>query len=185
MFYQNGKLGLQEVANRIIDQELSQPLEVEAVETKNHDIEQKIQLLVPCSGKQRHQLQSKMKKQLKRNLPDDMKTTISCKSTKLSTKFPVKDKTGFQHRHNIVYYGKCPSERFKDDYFGETKRPIVEGIKDHNSRDNSSHLLKHARENNHNYQSNFKQKISESLFIRQLKSRLNVNEKSVMSHLFN
>ena len=120
----------------------------------------------------------------------------------MSIKFLVKDKTGFQHRYNIVYYGKCPSEgckddynivyygkcpseRFKDDYFGETKRPIVEGIKDHNSKDNSSHLLKHAHENNHNYQSKFKQKISESLFIKQLKSRLNVNEKSGMSHLFN
>ena len=77
-------------------------LEVEAVETKNYDTEQKIQLLVPYSGKQGYQLLSKLKKKLERTLADN----ISYKSTKLSTKFPVKDKTYFQHKHSIVYYGK-------------------------------------------------------------------------------
>ena len=135
------------VVNHIIDQELLQPLEVETVETKKHDTEQKIQPLVPYSGKQGHQLLLKMKKQLKRNLSNDIKTMISYRSTKLSTKFPVKDKTDFQHKHNVVYYGKCPNEACTDDYVDETKRRTVERIKDHNSKDNSSHLLKHACEN--------------------------------------
>ena len=116
----------------------------------------------------------------------------------MSTKFPVKNKTHFQRKHNIVYYGKCPNEGCKDEYVGETKRCTVERIKDHNSKDNSSHLLKHACENGHiivwekdfqilgnNYQSNFKRKISESLFIKQLKPTLNVNKKSITLHLFN
>ena len=90
------------VVNHIIDQELLQPLEVETVETKDHNTEQKIQLLVPYSGKQRHQLLSKMKKQIKRNLPDDIKIMISLQSTNLSTKFPVKGNTDFQEKHNIV-----------------------------------------------------------------------------------
>ena len=94
---------------------------------------------------------------------------ISCKSTKLSTKFPVKDNADFQQKDNVVYYGKCHNEGCKDDDIGETKRRIVERIKDRNSKDNSSHLLK--RENRHihvwekdfqilgnNYQSNFKRK---------------------------
>ena len=115
--------------------------------------------MIPHSGKQGHQILSKMKKQLKRTLLDDIKTTIGNKSTKLSA--------------------------------GKTKRHIVERIKDHNSKYNSSHLLKYARGNGNflilgnNYQSNFKQKIRESLFIRQLKTMLNVNEKSLMLHLFN
>ena len=83
------------VVNHIVDQELSQPLEVETVETKNRDTGQKIQLLVSHSGKQGHQLVLKMKKQSKRNLPYDIKTMISYKSIKLSTKFPVKDKQVF------------------------------------------------------------------------------------------
>ena len=58
--------------------------------------------------------------------------------------------------------------------------------------------MKHACENGHihvwekdfqtlgnNYQSNFKRKISEPLFIRQLKPTLSVNEKSVPLYLFN
>ena len=93
------------VANHIIDQELLQPLEVEAVETKSHDTEQKIQLLVPYSGKQKHQPLSKMKKQLKRTLPDNIKTMISYRSANLSTKFTVKDKKDFHHRHNAGYFG--------------------------------------------------------------------------------
>ena len=81
----------------------------------------------------------------------------------------------------------------QDDYVGETKRCIVETIKDHNSKDNSSNLLKHTRENVHthvwekdfqilgnNYQSNFKRKISESL-----NPTLIVNEKLITIHLFN
>ena len=58
----------------------------------------------------------------------------------------VKDKTDFQYKHNVIYYGKCLNKGYKSDYVGETKRDIVEKIKDHNSKDNSSHLLKHARE---------------------------------------
>ena len=139
-----------------------------------------------------------MKKQLKVNLPDDIKAMIGYRSTKLSTKFLVRDKTDFQHKHNVLYYGKCSNEGCKDDYVGETKRRIVQRIKDHNSKDNSSHLLKHGRENGHthvwekdfqilgnNYQSNFKQKRSESFYIKQLKPTLNVNEKSITLHLFN
>lgn len=87
--------------NHIFDQELLQTLEVEVVKTKNHNTEQKIQVLLPHSGKQGHQLASKANKQFERTLPDDIKRLIGCKSRKLSTKFPVKDKTYFPHRHNV------------------------------------------------------------------------------------
>ena len=71
--------------------------------TKSQDKEEKIQVLVPYSGKQGHQLLSKTKKQLIRTLLDDI-TMISYKSTKLSTKFPVKNKTDFQHKHNVIFH---------------------------------------------------------------------------------
>ena len=104
---------------------------------------------------------------------------ISYKSTKLSTKVPVKDKTDFHHKNNVVYHSKCPSEGCHEKYIGET---ITERIQDHNNRDKFSHLLKDAREKGHNhvwennfeilgnnYQSNINRKVSESLYIRQLK----------------
>ena len=162
-------------------------LEAEAVETKT---EQKIQLLVLYSGKHGHQLIPKKKKQLKRTLPDHFNTMISYKSSTLSTKFLRKHKTDFHHKHNAVYYGKRPKAGCKDDYERETKRRIVERIKDHNNKNNSSHILNHAHENSHthvwekdfqissnNYQSNVKPKISESLVIKRLKATLNLNEK--------
>ena len=70
----------------------------------------------------------------------------------------------------------------KDDYIGETDRRVFERVIDHNKRDKKSPLLKHSRDKLHthvweydfkllgnNHQSNTKRKISESLFIRQLK----------------
>ena len=146
--------------------------------------------MVPYSGNQGHKLLSKMKKQLKKTLPEDVNTMISYKRIKRSTKFPVKYKTDFQHKNNVVYPSKCRSEGCYENYIGETNRRIVERIQDHNDRDKNSHLLKHAREKGHthvwendfkilgnNCQSNIKRKISESLFIRQLKPTLNANEK--------
>ena len=153
---------------------------------------------MPHSGNHSHKLLSKMKKQLKKTLPEDVNTMISYKSTKLSTKFPVKDKTDFQHKNSIVYHSKCLSDGCRENYTGETNRCIARSIQDHNNRDKNSHLLKHACEKGHtqvwendfktlgnNYQSNIKRKISESLYIRQLKPILNVHEKSIPLHLFN
>ena len=64
--------------------------------------------------------------------------------------------------------------------------------------DKNSHLLKHSREKNHQhvwendfkvlgntYCSNFKRKITEALFIKQLKPSLNVKEKSIQLQLYN
>ena len=75
----------------------------------------------------------------------------SYKSTKVSTKFPVKDKTDFQHKNKGVYHSKCPSQGCHENYIEETNRHIVERIKDHNHRDKNSHLLKHAHEKGHTH----------------------------------
>ena len=69
---------------------------------------------------------------------------------------------------------------------------------DHNKRNKSSHLLKHAHENQHtqvwkddfkilngNYKISVKRKICEALYIRTLKSTLNAKEKSVRLELYN
>ena len=107
--------------------------------------------MVLYSGNQGNKLLSKMKKQLKKTLSEDVNTMISYKSTKLSTKFPVKDKTDFQHKNNVVYHSKCPSEGCRENYIGETNRRIAERIKDHNNSGKNSHLLKHARQKRHTH----------------------------------
>ena len=186
------------VVNNIIDQELSQPGQQETTKHQSKETQQTLPLMVPYSGNHGHKLRSKMKKQLNKRLPEDVNTMISYKSIKLSTKFPVKDKTDFQHKNNVVYHSKRPSQGYRENYIGETNRRIVERIQDHNNRDKNSHLLKHARENvqthlwendfkilGNNYQLNIKCKISESLYIRQSKPTLNAQEKSIQLHFFN
>ena len=86
--------------------------------------------MVSYSREDGHKSLSKMKKQLKKTLPEDINTMISYKSTKLSTKFPFKDKTDFQHKNNVVYHSKCPSEGCHENYIGETNRRIVERIQE-------------------------------------------------------
>ena len=140
-----------------------------------------------------------MKKQLKKSIPPNVKTYITYKGTKFSTKFPVKDRTKFEHRHQIVYFISCPNVNYKETYVEETDRRINKHLIDHNNRGKNSHLLKYVRESQHThlwkddfkllnsyYKSSIKRKISEALYIRTLKSTtLNVKEKSVRLELRN
>ena len=122
------------VVNNIIDQEFSQLVQQETTKLENKETQQILQLMVPYSGNQEHKLLSKMKKQLKKTLPGDVNTMVRDKSTKLSTKFPVQDKTDFQHKNIVVYHSECLSEGCHENYIGETNRRIVERIQDHNNR---------------------------------------------------
>ena len=135
---------------------------------------------------------------MKKTLPENVKTIIIYESGKLSSKFPTKDKAEFQYQNNLVYYRKCPNDQCKEDYVEESDRRIGERIIDHNKREKNSHLLKHSHDAGHNhvwykdfkvlctnYRFTFKRKISEALFIKQLKLSLNVKEKSIELHLYN
>ena len=77
---------------------------------------------------------------------------MTYQSTKLSTKFNVKDKAGFYHQSNLVFYGKCPSQICTEDYIEETNHRIKERIIDHNKRDKNSHILRDFR---HTYGTKF------------------------------
>ena len=154
-----------------------------------------LKLILPYAGKQGTQLTSKMKKQLKKALPDNVKTMVTYQSKKLASKFPVKES---QHQNNVVYYEKCQNPSCKEDYIGETYRRVIERVIDHNKRDKKSHMLKQSHDKLHthvwdddfkllgnNYYSNVKRKISESLFIRQLKPSPNKQDKSIPLNLYN
>ena len=70
---------------------------------------------------------------------------------KLSTCFQMKDKSKFDHQHDLVYHAKCPSELCDKNYIGESGRRIAERVKDHNGRDYKSHILKHSLETGHGH----------------------------------
>ena len=154
--------------------------------------------MLSYNGKQGNKLLSKMKKHLNKLLPIKVKTTITYKVKKLGTKYQLKNKTKFNHQNNLVYYSKCLDKTCNKDYVAEKDRRIEERIMDHNKRDKNSHLLQHFCKRNHphvwendfkvlgyNYHSNFKRKISEALFIMQLKPSLSVKEKSIQLQVYN
>ena len=102
-------------------------------------------------------------------------------------------------RHDVVYYVNCAEASCRDNNVGETGRMIIEKIKDHSDRDHALHMVKHNFETSHNdvYSVNFKiidisfsnnkrkRKITESLWIKDLRPTLNVQEKSIPLKLFN
>ena len=84
-------------------------------------------------------------------------------------------------------------------YIGETACRVNERIVDHTGTDTNTHLLKHSIESGHKpleavdykitgtgYRNNTMQrKLSEALFIKELKPTLNKQEKSLPLKLFN
>ena len=139
-----------------------------------------------------------MNSNLKRILPDNVKTRVIYTNKKLCTKFQIKDKTKDQHKHYLVY-SNCPEQTCNEDYLGETGRRIIERSADHSDKDKQSHLLRHALNSNHkrvdlkdfkitdsSYHNNsLKRKVLEALYIKQYKPFLKTQEQSVEFKIFN
>ena len=53
----------------------------------------------------------------------------------------VKDMTKFEHKYDVIYFGKCPEQNCTDNYLGESARRVSEGIIDHGGRDKKLHLF--------------------------------------------
>ena len=50
----------------------------------------------------------------------------------------MKDRTSFEHQHDLTYYGNSTEPFCCDNYVGETGCRVIERIKDFSSRDNAS-----------------------------------------------
>ena len=92
-----------------------------------------------------------MKLRLQKLLPNNIKTKVAYPGKKLASNFNIKDKTKFEHQHDIIYLGDCPNKDCNDNYIGEVIRRIEERVIDQNGRDKSSHLYKHAIERDHQH----------------------------------
>ena len=92
-----------------------------------------------------------MKKTVHKLLPETVNTQITYTGIELSTCFQIKDKSNFDHQHDLVYHAKCPIEFCDENYIGESGRRIAERVKDHNGRDHKSHILKHSLEIGHEH----------------------------------
>ena len=168
------------------------------VEKRNVIEENQHLLLVPYQGKKGDFVIKSMKKRMKTLLPTNIRTKIAFTGSKLSTCFQVKDKTKFEHNHDIIYHGICPETDCSENYIGETARRISERVKDHAGKDVHSHLFKHAVESGHKvldvtnysiigkgYGNNIKRrKIAEALLIKEIKPTLNRQDQSIALKLF-
>ena len=108
-------------------------------------------LMIPYKGGKGEQVIKSVRKTIKRLLPSNIKVQVSFTGNKLSSCFNIKEKTKFEHRHDIIYLGTCPETTRNDNYIGEAKRRIFERVKGHNGKDFNSHLLKPVLENNHQH----------------------------------
>ena len=78
-----------------------------------------------------------------------MKPQMTYIGRKLRSLFQTRHQTIFEHKHNIIYHGKCLAESCGDDYIGEIAPRVNERIVDHTGWDTNSHLLKHLIESGH------------------------------------
>ena len=114
-----------------------------------------------------------MKRYVSKLLPEHTKLEITFTGKKLNSCFSLKDKTSFEHQHDLAYYVNCTEPSCRDNYVGETGRRIIERIKGHSGRDHASQMVKHNIETS-------RTDINTANF-----TTLNVQEKSIPLKLFN
>ena len=83
------------VVHNIIQQELLKSPKQQDVISDTRENCKNVQLIWPYAGKQGTQLTSEMKKQLRKVLPDNVKTMVTYRSRKPPSKFIVKNKIDF------------------------------------------------------------------------------------------
>ena len=105
--------------------------------------------MLPYQGEQGSRLVKTLKRSITKLLPKTTQLEFGFTGSKRSTHFQIKDKTIFEHNHDVVYLGTCPENNCPDNYVGESARCISERIIDHNGRDQNSHLFKHSCYKNH------------------------------------
>ena len=190
------------VVESIIIEEKEKHTREEIIEDKNGDQNKSektvIVLSLPYGGEKGESLIKRFTKGCNKKLNENTKIQVTYKSSKLGERFQVKDKTKLEHRHNVTYKVKCPTKKCNSTYGGETKCRIGKRMIQHNKMDKGSHVLNHSKKKCHRrvwlndveilgqrYTSTFKRKISESLYIKELKPDLNKQKDAYRLKLFN
>ena len=158
----------------------------------------KIHLSLPYAGNNGQKMIRKLKRTVENNSRNNINLQVTYKPSKLSSRFKVKDKIRFEHQHNVSYHVKCPNKNCNSNYVGQTKCRIMKRTLQHKEKDNASHILQHSKTTKHRrvnisdvkiigkgYSSNFKRRISESLFIKEIAPDLNKQKDAFTLKLFN
>ena len=138
-------------------------------------------LTLPYAGPKGKNIIKSINNNIKRILPNNVKTGITYTGRKLDTKFQIKDLTKNQHQYDLICYSKCPEPNCDKDYLGKTGRRITERAAGRCGKNKQSLLLKHALISNrpfvdlkdlkiidkNHHRNKYKRKISEALNIKQ------------------
>ena len=122
--------------------------EIQVKEDENTSIKNHL-LVLPYQGEKRIHIVNSMKRHVNKILPEHVKVQTAFAGKRQSSCFKTKDRTKFEHWHDIIYQVKCSAENCSNDYIGESARRIIERVKDHGGRDTKSHVLKHNSEKEH------------------------------------
>ena len=97
---------------------------IEVLVNENETVTKKHTLLLPYQGDKGIRLTKSLKRNLNKHFPDNLETQVTFTGEKLSTLFNVKDMTKFEHKHGVIYFGKCPEDNCTDNYLCESARKI-------------------------------------------------------------
>ena len=75
-------------------------------------------LVLPYQGELGSRLVKSLKRSITKLLPETTQLEFRFTVSKLSTLFQIKDKTIFEHNHDVVYLGTCPQNSCSDNYVG-------------------------------------------------------------------
>ena len=129
------------VINKVIDDAKKVVSTDENDSSSNYKIHH---LVLPYQGDKGSNLLKSMKRYVSKLLPEHTKSEITFTGKKLNSCFSIKDKTSFEHQHDLIYYINCTKPSCRGNCVGETGRRIIERIKDHSGRDHTSHMVKHS-----------------------------------------
>ena len=121
--------------------------EIQVKEDENTSIKSHLLVLLYQGEKGVHTVNS-LKRYINKILPENVKVQTAFTRKQWSNCFKTKDRTKFEHEHDIIYQVKCSAENCLD-YIGESARRVIERVNDHGGRDTKSHVLKHSSEKEH------------------------------------
>ena len=166
-------------------------------ENDNDDEEKVVYINLPFAGSTGENLVKKLRQDIERK-SKNLKIRVTYTPTKLGSKFAIKDKTTNEDQHNVTYHVSCGNKKCNSSYVGQTRCRIIKRTMEHSDKDNASHVLIHSKTTKHRrvtmknvkilgrrYKTDFKRKISESLFIKQIKPDLNKQKDAFKLKLYN
>jgi len=161
------------------------------------DEEKVLYINLPFAGSTGENLIKKLRQDIERK-SKNLKIRVTYTPTKLGSKFAIKDKTKNDDQHNVTYHVSCGNKKCNSSYVGQTRCRIIKRTTQHNNKDNASHVLIHSKATKHRrvtmknvkilgrrYKSDFKRRISESLFIKKIKPDLNKQKDAFRLKLYN